>query len=193
MEEEKPSSHGDIRYWTERNRDTSISQCVTHLCRVPRSKTARGGRVSRDTNTWNIVAEFSTKRGQGFLSETSHRATVHANTRIEGARRKDTVIRRRPGLSRVPLFMNVTRTPYSWFLLLSRESYDPETQWDVGRGRGRASWWTGAKRETEKGDGCGLRVEVREEKRERERESKSKIQSSVVIYDAFSSEQPRLS
>lgn len=27
----------------------------------------------------------------------------------------------------------------------------------------------------------------------RERESKSKIQSSVVIYDAFSSEQPRLS
>ena len=33
----------------------------------------------------------------------------------------------------------------------------------------------------------------RREKRERERESKSKIQSSVVIYDAFSSEQPRLS
>ena len=39
--------------------------------------------------------------------------------------------------------------------------------------------------------GGSKRREKRE--RERERESKSKIQSSVVIYDAFSSEQPRLS
>lgn len=108
-------------------------------------------------------------------------------------RTKDTVIRRRLGLSRVPLFMNVTRTlhPPAFYFCLARATTLKRSGM---RGREGVSWWTGAKSDGERG--CGLRVEVREEsveKRERERESKSKIQSSVVIYDAFSSEQPRLS
>ena len=69
--------------------------------------------------------------------------------------------------------MNVTRTPYSWFLLLSRESYDPETQWDVGKEREGVVVDRSKKGDGERGwmrfKGGGKRREKRERERERVR------------------------
>lgn len=93
-------------------------------------------------------------------------------------RTKDTVIRRRLGLSRVPLFMNVTRTlqPPAFYFCLARATTLKRSGM---RGREGVSWWTGAKSDGERG--CGLRVEVREESVEKREREKVRVRSKVRL------------
>lgn len=81
-----------------------LSQCVTHLCRVPRATPQNSPR--RGIRIPEISSPNFRQNGDKVFCRKHPTAIVHA----KGARTKDTVIRRRLGLSRVPLFMNVTRT-----------------------------------------------------------------------------------